>query len=125
MDKTKINLDSILPEIPDESDECVNRVIDSLKNKRGIDEIHLVPHDDENGARICFHYNADQISIDEVTQHAANVGAKISEKYGHLLIEVSGIRYPRHARIIEEDLKKKIGNCKCIYCCYRFYSIRI
>lgn len=109
MHKTKINLNTILPEIPDESDECVNRVIDSLKNKRGIDEIHLVPHDDENAARICFHYNAAQISIDEVTQHAANVGVKISEKYGHLLIEVSGIRFPRHARIIEEDLKKSSG----------------
>lgn len=109
MHKTKINLNTILPEIPDESDECVNRVIDSLKNKRGIDEIHLVPHDEETAARICFHYNAAQISIDEVTQHAANVGAKISEKYGHLLIEVSGIRFPRHARIIEEDLKKSSG----------------
>jgi Cd2+/Zn2+-exporting ATPase len=109
MEKTKINLNIVLPEVPDERDDCVDRVIDSLKSRRGIDKIHLVPHDDENGARICFHYDPSQISIDEVTQLATKAGGEILERYGHLLIDVSGLQYPRHAGIIEHDLQEVKG----------------
>ena len=109
MEKTKINLEFLLPEVPDERDECVQRVIDSLQNKRGIDKIHIVPQNDVTKAHLCFHYNPDEITVSEIEELAKEAGAGITEQYGHLLIEVSGIRYQQHARNLEEDIKNLKG----------------
>lgn len=105
MEKTKINLDIILPEVPNERDECVSRIIKSLEYKRGIDKVHVVPEKGNKKAQLCFHYDPSVISIKQVEQLAKKAGADITEHYGHLLIETIGVRHPRHARIIEAQLK--------------------
>jgi len=104
MEKTKINLDIILPEVPDERDECINRVISSIQNKRGIDKIHIVPQEGNKKAQLCFHYDPSCISIAEIEKLAKKAGAEITQLYGHLLVQVSGVRQPRHARILEADI---------------------
>ncbi len=109
MQKTRINLDILLPEVPDERDECVDRIIKSLQYKRGIDKVHVIPEDGDKKAQLCFHYEPSVISITKVEQLARQAGAEITEHYGHLLIDTNGIRHPRHARIIEADLKRKKG----------------
>ena len=109
MDKTRINLDILLPEVPNERDECVARIIDQLQYKRGIDKVHVVPEDGSKKAQLCFHYDPSVISISKVEQLAKKAGAEITEHYGHLLIETTGVRQPRHARIIETQLRKQKG----------------
>lgn len=109
MEKTRINLDILLPEVPNERDECVNRMIKSLEYKRGIDKVHVVPEEGNNKAQLCFHYDPAAISINRIEQLAKIAGAEITEHYGHLLIEVSGVRHPRHARIIEAQIKSAKG----------------
>src|SRR5690349_10517813 len=99
MEKTRINLDILLPEVPNERDECVSRIIQLLSYKRGINKVHIVPEEGNKEAQLCFHYDPATISINEVEQLANQAGAEITEQYGHLLIEVSGIRHTRHARI--------------------------
>jgi Zn2+/Cd2+-exporting ATPase len=109
MEKTRINLDIILPEVPDERDECVSRIIRSLESVRGIEKVHVLPKDGQVKARVCFHYDPDVISIHKVEQAAKAAGAEITEHYGHLLIETSGVRHPRHARIIEAGIEQQKG----------------
>lgn len=109
MDKTRINLDILLPEVPSERDECVSRIIKALEYKRGIEKVHVVPEDGNKKAQLCFHYDPAAISISKVEQLAKKAGAEITEQYGHLLIETSGVRQPRHARIIEAQLRKQKG----------------
>jgi len=109
VEKTKINLDIILPEVPDERDVCVSRVIESIESKRGIDTIHIIPPEENKKARLCFHYDPSSISIDEIEELAKESGAEITQLYGHLLIQVSGIRQPRHARIVEADINEVPG----------------
>ena len=109
MEKTKINLEILLPEVPDAKDECVQRVIEALHTKRGIDSIHIVPENEQGKAHLCFHYNPEEISISEVEKLAKEAGAGITEQYGHLLIEVTGIRYQQHARNLEDDIKNLKG----------------
>lgn len=41
MQKVKINLNLLLPEIPDERDACVARIIAVLKEHKGIDDVLL------------------------------------------------------------------------------------
>lgn len=109
MKKTRINLDILLPEVPGERDECVVRIIKSLEYKRGIEKVHVLPEDGNKKAQLCFHYDPSIISINKVEQLAKQAGAEITEHYGHLLIETSGVRHPRHARIIEAQLRKQKG----------------
>ncbi len=105
MDKTRFNLDLLLPEVPDERDACVNRLIQLLQYKRGIDKVHVVPEKEDTKAQLCFHYDPSLLSLNEVENLARKAGADITGRYGHLLIEVYGIRQPRHARIIETELR--------------------
>ncbi len=109
MEKTRINLDILLPEVPNERDECVNRIIKSLEHKRGMEKVHVVPEEGNKKAQLCFHYDPTIISINKVEQLAKKAGADITEHYGHLLIETTGVRHPRRARIIEADLKSQKG----------------
>ena len=104
MQKTRINLDVLLPEIPSERDECVKRLISILEGRYGIQKVHVIT---ENGKepQLCFHYDPSYTTIDKIRRLAKNAGADITKKYGHLLINVEGVRHPRHARIIESRLK--------------------
>lgn len=109
MNKTQINLDLILPEAPDEKDECIDRIIYGLQNKRGIDKVHLIPANGTGHARLCFHYDPDEITVKQVEDMARDAGAALTEQYGHLLLSVSGIRHSRHARILEERINSLPG----------------
>ncbi|RYZ24067.1 MAG: heavy metal translocating P-type ATPase [Chitinophagaceae bacterium] len=109
MEKTRINLDIVLPEIPDERDECVARIIRVLESKRGIARVHVVPAAAGQKAQLCFHYDPAAISVSKVEQLAKISGAELTEQYGHVLIETSGVRHPRHARLVEASLRKQRG----------------
>lgn len=43
MEKVQINLDLLLPEIPDERDACVQRIISTMQRHKGIGKAHLIP----------------------------------------------------------------------------------
>jgi Cd2+/Zn2+-exporting ATPase len=109
MDKIKIDLDIVLPDIPDEKDECVQRIIAATKIRKGIEKVHVVPETETSKAKLCFHYNPDEISIDEVQKLAEQAGAEITKRYGHLLLEVKGVRHVRQARVIELNLRDTKG----------------
>ena len=109
MQKVKINLSLLLPEIPDERDACVARIIAVLKEHKGIDEVHLVSGNDAQNAQLCFHFNPDNISVHQVEEIAKKEGAAISSQYGHLLIEVNGIREMNQAAVLEKDIQSLDG----------------
>lgn len=109
MAKTRINLSILLPEVPNERDECVARIIGMLQYKRGIDKVHVIPEDGDRKAQLCFHYDPSEVSLNKAEQLAKKAGAEITEHYGHLLFETVGVRHPRHARIIEAQLRRQKG----------------
>ncbi|TVZ28778.1 Cd2+/Zn2+-exporting ATPase [Gillisia sp. Hel_I_86] len=104
MKKLKIHIPVILPQAPDEKDACVNRLINKLNGREGIDNVHVSDKKMDGVPLLCFHYDPDIISIDRIQHLAERTGAEITEKYGHLLIEVNGIRHTRHARLVEKKL---------------------
>merc|ERR1712000_272318 len=59
--------------------------------------------------QLCFHYDPELISIDRIQSLAEQTGAEITQKFGHKLIEVEGVRHTRHARHIERDLRDIAG----------------
>lgn len=109
MEKTAIDIDILLPEVPDDSDACVERIIDTIQNRRGIEKVHVLTVSNGDKAKLCFHYDPDEILISEVEKIAKEAGIRITERYGHLLMEVRGVRHPRHARILEDKIKSFSG----------------
>ena len=104
MKKLQLKIPVILPQVPNEKDTCVERLIKELQAKEGIEKVHVADANGEDVPQLCFHYDPDIISIDRIQSLAERTGAEITEKYGHLLIEVKGIRHTRHARTIEKSL---------------------
>lgn len=109
MEKIKINLDILLPDVPDEKDECVHRIIEELSTRKGIEKVHIVPASEKTKAQLCFHYDPQTISVEAVQKMAEQSGATITHRYQHLVFEVQGIRHQRQTKLIEAVLKDEPG----------------
>ncbi|MCP9236316.1 heavy metal translocating P-type ATPase [Lewinella sp. JB7] len=106
MRKLTLDLPVLLPEIPDERDRCVERLIAALQAEPAVEEAHL-----KNGEppQVCIHYDADQLALEKVEALAKRAGARITRRYRHLLLDVTGIRHQRHARQLGERIGKATG----------------
>ncbi|HKK45817.1 MAG TPA: heavy metal translocating P-type ATPase [Balneolaceae bacterium] len=107
MKKLTISLPIILPDIPDANDQCVSRLIDTIEGKEGVEEAHV--KGGERSPELCIHFDPDTITLNELKKLAWQTGAKLNDNYGHLLLETEGIRHPRHARGISQQLNKLPG----------------
>jgi|GEM_PF-78673 len=107
MKKLAISLPIILPDIPDANDQCVSRLIDTMEGKEGVEQAHV--KEDGQTPELCIHFDPDIITINELKKLAEQTGARLNDTYGHLLLEVKGIRHPRHARSISQQLNELHG----------------
>jgi len=101
MKKLQLEIPVLLPEIPDEKDLCVERLILTLKTQKGIEDAHIK---EAEPALLCIHYDPQIISLKKVQKLAKQSGADLTDRYRHLLMDVKGIRHQRHARSIEQSL---------------------
>ncbi len=106
MSKLQLDLPVLLPEIPDERDLCVTRLLSALNAEAGIEKAHIK---EGAPAEVCIHYDPDQLSLEKVKAIARRAGAEITDRYRHLLLDVTGIRHQRHARQLGEQIGKTPG----------------
>src|SRR6478609_6987494 len=104
MEKVKINLDILLHEIHDERDACIQRLIELAKTHKGLNDVHLVPQKGGVKTQLCFHYDPDTVSLADVERLAKEAGAKVSQQYGHALIEIKAFRELSEATALENRL---------------------
>lgn len=109
MQKTKIDLDVLLPEVPDERDACVQRLIAIMEKQKGVEQVHVVNADGNAEPKLCFHYDDNLISLQQVEKLAKQAGAEIMEHYGHLVLEVEGIHEMSQASTLEKALRSAKG----------------
>ena len=109
MEKLQVEIPVLLPEVPDEKDQCVTRLIERLSGRQGIEKVHIADGKDNGVPQLCFHYDPEEISIDRIQSLARQTGVSLTEKFGHQLMEVEGIRHTRHARLIERNLLQQKG----------------
>jgi len=106
MKKIKLEIPLLLPEVPDEKDQCIERLISILDEKDGIEKAHV---EDGNPPLLCIHYAPGRLPLEKVKAIARQSGAELSGRFGHLLFEVKGIRHQRHARQVGEELQRQPG----------------
>tara|TARA_R110002072_G_scaffold303078_1_gene492942 strand:- start:25374 stop:27833 length:2460 start_codon:yes stop_codon:yes gene_type:complete len=94
VEKTKLEIRLLLPDVLDARDACVKRLADLLEAKDGIDAAHALETEGDRPDQICVHYEADRLSIGEVRELAKRAGAQLHERFGHLLLRAE----PMHAR---------------------------
>ncbi len=104
-DKLNLDLALVLPDIPDERDACVDRLITLLKSKDI--EAHVVR--DDGKARLCLHYDSERISLAEVRQLAAAAGAEIGKRFVHESLRIDRMDCPTCATVIEHALARLDG----------------
>lgn len=108
-EKLKLDLPVLLPDVPDERDHCVSRLIAKLEARPGVETIHVDKNEVENTLHLCIHYDPETLSLSKIRQLVEMAGANLTEQFGHLLLQVEGIPHPRRARTVEERLKQQPG----------------
>ena len=106
MERVQIELPILLPDILDEKDRCIQRLVEHLRGRPGIEKVHVK---EGHPARLCIHYQPDLISLNQVRALAQQSGAGVTQRFRHRLLQVKNIRHQRHARRVEEALQKLKG----------------
>lgn len=109
MQKLQIDLNIVLPEVPDEKDQCVERLMGLLEDRPGIEKVHVRAATQTHPGQLCIHYDSQTISLNRVQQFAKQAGARITSQYGHFVGTLQGIRHARHARIVTGQIQRWPG----------------
>ena len=108
MKKLTLNIPVLLPDIPDVEDKCVSRLIGTLEGREGIHRVHIKSNGDSS-SQLCIHFDPEVITLHRIKTLARQAGAQLQDTFGHLLIEVEGIRHVRLARTVSRSLQRLEG----------------
>lgn len=106
-DKVKLDLEILLPGLPDERDQCVGRLQQRLADTRGVSEAHIDRGD--GPAQLCIHFDQQLLTLAAVQRLAARAGAQVSTRYRHDLIAVEGMDCSDCTLAIEHTLQRMPG----------------
>ena len=72
----RLDLPVLLPEIPDEADRCVERLLAELRERDGVSEGHVVGATISEPTKLCIHYDRDKVSLARIRKAARAAGAR-------------------------------------------------
>jgi Cd2+/Zn2+-exporting ATPase len=103
----ELNIPVLMPEVTNDQDECLVLLEKDLNQQRGIQRAHLMR--DQTPAGLCLHYDPVEISVDEVRTLASRAASKISQRFQHKNLSVSGMDCSDCALVIEHGLERMPG----------------
>ncbi len=104
---TQIEVTLLLPEVEDEGDDCLVRLQDALRGRKGITHVHI----ERDGAapRLCIHFNPNLVSLETVRRTAEKVGGELTERYHHARIPFEGMSRADEAPLLRRTLERLPG----------------
>lgn len=108
IEETTIEIAIVLPAVSDVRDACIQRLVDSLKAKEGIETAHAIIVEGNLPGEICIHYDPARLLIGEVRELARRAGAELDQRFGHLLLKSRPV-HARHARSVESGVRQIPG----------------
>lgn len=108
MKKHKLSLGVVLPDEAAACDACIQRLLKALGGRPGISGAH-VDRADAAAPRLCLHYDATVVGVEDIQRLVASAGAELQAKYEHLSVPLSGLRHERQARLVEGVFAKQPG----------------
>lgn len=106
VEKLKLNLSLVLPDVADERDACVGRLTELLRAE-GLEKVHLVRED--GAANLCLHYDPQRFSVTRVRELARAAGANLGIRYRHESLRIDGMDCSTCATVIEHALQRMDG----------------
>ncbi len=106
---TKIELPVLLPDIPDDRDACVLRLVRDLRALRAVLDVHVVDAPGKEASLLCVHYDSDGVGLGDVERAAVQAGAAVTARYGHAVLPIRAIDGEDAARRIEAGLRRVEG----------------
>jgi Cd2+/Zn2+-exporting ATPase len=107
-EKIRLELPLVLPDVDDPGDRCVDRLIQSLSGRDGLDRVHLKQV--ESGEQVlCLHYDPSKISVARLRELVSSVGAGLTDKYGHYVTRITAPLHARSARLFSNRLRDVPG----------------
>ncbi|MEZ6081767.1 MAG: heavy metal translocating P-type ATPase [Pirellulaceae bacterium] len=108
MKKVKLELNVLMPNLPDTQDGCVERLTELLRSKVGIDDAHVSDESHQQPERLCIHYDTNKVSLSEVRDFARRAGAELALRYGHVIQRIESMHEGR-ASAIQSRLSRMKG----------------
>lgn len=108
IDKTKFELSLVLPSVPNARDQCIERFTEQIKTKVGISDVHVVESNESKPDRLCIHFDPSVVSLADVRQLAKQTGARLDDRYGHIVWRMKSM-HARRASAIESRLSRVSG----------------
>jgi len=105
-EKLSLQLALVLPDVPDEWDSCIQRLIDTL-TAQGIAKVHIVAQDGK--PFLCLHYDPSRMGLRQVRALAQAGGAQLGARYRHELMRIEGMDCSTCATVIEHALHRLDG----------------
>ncbi len=107
-DTVRLDLGVLLPEVPDEQDDCVRRLRTLVGMKKGVADAHVTT-DAEGGPVLCVHYDPSLVGLAEIRRAAQLAGARLEGRYGHASISIRATDAEDAVRRIESGLRDSDG----------------
>ena len=107
--KLRLDIPVLLPDVEDANDVCVRRLIDEIGTQAGVVNVHVRPPRGAGVSQLCVHYDTAQLPFGRIREIVTAAGAKVSERYAHIVWKVSGINHQRRARTVADHLQKLPG----------------
>lgn len=102
-EKLRLDIPILLPEVTDTADACVARLMGELQDREGVESVHVKVPADGGAAQLCIHYDASILPLPRIRELVASAGAKVTERYGHIVWQFD-ISHQRRARTIARKL---------------------
>ncbi|RZS86571.1 heavy metal translocating P-type ATPase [Pigmentiphaga kullae] len=108
-DKLSLDIPLVLPNILSEADACVQRLINELQARAGVEKAHVKSAQGSAPAQLCIHYDAAVLPLSRIRELVRAAGAGISARFGHVQWQVDGISHQRRADTLSERLRTVPG----------------
>lgn len=106
-DTLHLEIPLLLPEVEDEKDACIERLLERMKNRQEIKNVHI---EHRNGAAFfCLHFDPSYLTIEKVRRVSEQEGAAISDRYRHESMHITDMDCGDCATSIEHILGRKEG----------------
>jgi Cd2+/Zn2+-exporting ATPase len=105
----ELELSSLLPDIPSDTDRCIARLQSLLSSRAGVRAVEVVEGSNSAPAQLAISYDPDRLTIARIRELAHVAGAEISGRYGHVVWQTEGINSVRRAQTVAELVARESG----------------
>lgn len=107
--KLRLDIPLVLPQFPDAHDAVVKRLLQDLQGRQGIDKVHVSEAAGDAPAQLCIHFDPQALPLARIRELAQAAGARIAERFAHVLWQMEGIGHPRRAETVTGHLQGLAG----------------